>query len=236
MNSAGVRPSASERPSYRHSRHGAFHGPNIVHECADEIPTGRVNGRCRVRRSSQTHPRRHPSRLSSEPTMTFAQPLGYGSERTCSREESACGGATALELFLLPCRQVFSEIDRVDRKSLRRYWRVTPAFQPRRFSSTPSADGCKRGVRHRRRLRRPSQPGNPHASPLSGREGTGCPYPLPEEEGSCPVAQAGTAMRWRARNGAMASATPRGSLSCSAWFEPASTNGSVCGSHSRSRS
>ena len=49
-------------------------------------------------------------------------------------------------------------------------------------------------------------------------------------------AQAGTGMGWRARNGAMASATPRGSLSCSAWFAPASTNGSVCGSHSRSRS
>ncbi len=38
--------------------------------------------------------------------MTSVQPLGYGSERTCSREESGCRGATALELFLLPCRAV----------------------------------------------------------------------------------------------------------------------------------
>ena len=90
-----MRPSANEEPSYASLTSGAFHGPNIVHECANAIHTGRVDGRCRVRRSSQTHPCRHSSRLSSEPTMTSVQPLGYGSERTCSREESGCGGATA---------------------------------------------------------------------------------------------------------------------------------------------
>ena len=52
----------------------------------------------------------------------------------------------------------------------------------------------------------------------------------------CAGAQARTGMAWRARNGTMASAMPTGSLASSAWFEPASTNGSVCGNHSRNRS
>jgi hypothetical protein len=86
---------------------------------------------------------------------------------------------------------------------LRRYSRVTPAFSPRRFSSTQSADGCKRGVGI-----------DEDRTPESAEEPSRLPL----------WAQAGTRMGWRARNGAMASAAPRGSLSCSA-----------CGSHPRAR-
>ena len=75
-----------------------------------------------------------------------------------------------------------------------------------------------------------------HPGPLPGREGTrrSHPDPLPEKrEVDTRGAQARTGMGWRARNGALASAIPRGSLSSSAWFEPASTNGSRRRSSSR---
>ena len=52
-----------------------------------------------------------------------------------------------------------------------------------------------------------------------------------DQECSC---QTSAGIGWRARNGTIASATPRGSFSCSAWFAPASMNTSVCGIHSRS--